>query len=56
MTLTEEQRKQFEEKVKPLMKWLADNAHPHVKAIVDSSSAEIVEGVVSVNTDEFIAD
>lgn len=34
----------FEDAVKTLMKWLADNHHPHMKVIVDSTCAELVEG------------
>lgn len=35
--------KTFEEAVKPLMKWLADNYHPHMKVLVDSTTAERLE-------------
>ena len=30
------------------MKWLSDNFHPHVNVIVDSTSAELSEGVATV--------
>lgn len=46
----------FTEAAEPLMKWLAENMHPHAKAIVDSGSAELVEGVVGHVTDKFIKD
>jgi hypothetical protein len=53
-----EERKQetFEEAVKPLMKWLCENTHPHTKAIVTGNLAELVEGVENVHTNEFIVD
>jgi len=46
----------FEQAVKPLMKWLSENTHPHTTAIVTGNLAELVEGMESVKTDEFIVD
>ena len=46
----------FEEAVKPLMKWLCENSHPHTTVIVSSTTAELLEGVKSVKTDEFLID
>lgn len=54
--LTKEQIKEFEEAAKPLVKYLAENHHPHMTVIVDCSSAEIMEGKASVKIDEFILD
>ena len=48
--------KTFEEVIKEVMKWLAENHHPHTTIIVTSTSAELVEGIESVNTLEFIKD
>ena len=31
----------------PLMRWLGKHHHPHVKAIVDSESVEMLEGILS---------
>jgi len=56
MILTKKQRDQFEEAAKPLIKYLAQNYHPHVKAIVDSGRAEILESSASIVNDEFIPD
>lgn len=56
MILTKEQTEQFLEASKPLMKFLAENFHPHVTAIVVSNSAEILESSANVKTDEFIPD
>ena len=56
MILTNEQKENFEKAVKPLMKYLAENHHPHVTAIVEGGRAEILEGSASVVTDEFILD
>lgn len=46
----------FEEAVKPLMKYLSENHHPHTVVIVDVNSAEIFEGVKVFNSDEFVKD
>lgn len=46
----------FEEAVKPLMKWLCENTHPHTTAIVDGTLAQLVEGVENVKTNEFLVD
>ena len=56
MILTEEQRKEFEKAVKPIMKWLSDNCHPHTKVIVDYSRAELVEDIATLVTEEFVKD
>lgn len=55
MVLTEQQRKEFETAVRPLMAFLGDY-HPHVKVVVDSVSAEFVEGVVMFRTEDYIKD
>jgi len=46
----------FENVIKPVMKYLAENHHPHTKIQVDSNTAELLEGIKSVVTDEFIVD
>ena len=46
----------FENVVKPVMKFLAENHHPHTKILIDSNVAELVEGIKTVVTDEFIVD
>ena len=47
---------EFAEAAKPLIKFIADNFHPHVTVIVDCSSAEMLEGICSFRTEEFIKD
>ncbi len=51
-----EEQKTFEEVVKPVMEWLAKNKHPHTSIIIDATRAELVEGVETVITDEFLQD
>jgi hypothetical protein len=48
MLLTEEQHKEFKVLALPLMQWLSDNYHPYAKVIVDSETAEVVEGIACV--------
>lgn len=46
----------FEDAARPLMKWLAENVHPHHTAIVDQSSAELLMGIQRAVTQEYIKD
>lgn len=54
--MTEEKRKQFEDIVKPIIKWMAENLHPHTTIIIDSNSAELLEGQCAITTNEFLID
>lgn len=56
MILTEEQRKEFLEACKPLMKFLCDNCHPHVTVIVEPNRAELLEGAAAFKCDDFVKD
>lgn len=56
MILTKEQREELLEASKPLMKFLADNFHPHVEVRVDCSDAVIMEQSARVRTEEFVKD
>lgn len=52
MKTQEQKAAEFNELVKPLMKWMDKNFHPHIKIIITSLNAEIVEGVMIVNAVE----
>ena len=56
MILNKEQHGEFEKVVRPLIKWLNDNCHPHITVIVDCGRAEILEGVTAFTTDDYIKD
>lgn len=58
MILTEEQRKEFEEVVKPVMKFLGNPEvfHPYMKVIIDIGKAEIVARSCLFVTEDYIAD
>lgn len=57
MNLNAEQKyAEFRKACEPLVKWLNENCHPHVKVIVEPTGAELVEGQKSVSIEEFIKD
>jgi len=53
--LTKEQIEEMRAVAMPLMRWMADNCHPHCTVILDSTSAEIVEGLAMVKNPEPIS-
>jgi hypothetical protein len=46
----------FEEAVKPLIKWMAENHCPHSHIVVSGTSAELFHGMKSFNTFEYLRD
>ena len=56
MILNLDQQKDFETAARPLIKWLNENCHPHVVAIVEPGRAELTEGVCSVVVEDYIKD
>lgn len=56
MNTMKEKRKEFEAVVEPVIKFLNDHGHPHMTVIIDSTYAELVEGLLSHKTVEFIRD
>jgi hypothetical protein len=56
MKTQEQKAAEFNELVKPIMKWMAENLHPHTKIIVEANNAELVEGFMAVSTDEYLID
>jgi len=50
------EQKTFKEVVKPVMEYLAKNKHPHMSIVIDATSAELLEVVEYVVTDEFVPD
>lgn len=45
--MTREEQEQFKEAARPLIKWMAENLHPHHTAIVTNIGAELNEGQCS---------
>ncbi len=54
--MSEIKQEEFEKLVRPLIKFLNDNFHPHMTIIVDSTSAELIEGIISFNTKDYLKD
>lgn len=54
MNLTEEQNRELKEKAEALMKWMAENLHPHHLLVIENTSFQLLEGVVSSHTQRFI--
>jgi hypothetical protein len=56
MAVTPEQQQQMLEAANPLIKWMAENVNPHCKAIVENNNVELLEGIATQGTDEFLKD
>ena len=50
------EKQTFEEAVKPLIKWVAENCNPHATVLVDCTSAELLQGSECVINEEFLVD
>lgn len=48
--MTKEQQESFREAALPLIKWLAENVHPHHTVIVTSTYAKLLEGQCTTGT------
>ncbi|HGV3475083.1 TPA: hypothetical protein ACNGYY_003470 [Klebsiella quasipneumoniae subsp. similipneumoniae] len=46
----------FEDVVKPVIKWLNENANPHTSVNIDATSAQLLTGESGIHTEEFIKD
>jgi len=51
-----EKMKTFEIAVRPLMQWINENCHPHHIVTVDHMNAQLFEGELSFNTEEYLKD
>lgn len=56
MILNRQKAEEFEELTRPLIKWLNENCHPHVTAIVEPGHAVLVESIFSYPTNDYIKD
>lgn len=54
--MSQEKREELEKLARPLMKFLSDNYHPHVKSIVTYSSIEILVSELYIPTDDYVSD
>lgn len=56
MITSKEQKEELEEIVDPVIKWLNDNCHPHTHLVIDSTRAELSEGVCAIQNEKHIKD
>ncbi len=56
MLLTKEQIALLKIVSEPLVKFINEHLHPHVKVIVECGGVELVEGLCNVKIEEFIKD
>lgn len=56
MILTDQQRVDFEAVTRPVIEWLNANCHPHVSAVIEPTRAELLEGVCSYPTMDYVRD
>ncbi|HCQ8966295.1 TPA: hypothetical protein OMI81_000246 [Klebsiella pneumoniae] len=49
-------RSSFFEVVKPVIKWLNENANPHTSVSIDATSAHLLTDEIGIHTEEFIKD
>ena len=50
MTLTKQQKEEFDGVSRLMIKWLNENCHPHVTVIITPTNAELLEGECSTGT------
>ncbi len=56
LSLSHVETNDFESACRPLMKYLCENHHPHMKVIVEGNCAVLLEGEKCFNTNEYILD
>lgn len=55
--MNQEKLDQLQKAAEPLLKYLCENHHPHVTAIVTGTSIELMEGIMSIpQITDFIQD
>lgn len=55
-TASPKQFKELEKLSRPLIEFLNNNFHPHTKIIIETDSAELVEGICAFKTTAYIKD
>lgn len=54
--LSAQAKNEFENISNVLIKWLNENSNPHAKIIINTTGAELVEGICAFRTDDYIKD
>ena len=47
---------EFEEAVEVVIKYMAENHHPHTQIVIDSTSAQVFESIKVHATEEYLVD
>ena len=47
---------EFEKAVEVVIKYMAENHHPHTTIIIDATSAQLLEGLKVHNTEKYLVD
>lgn len=56
MTLTEQERREFEALTRPVIEWLNKTCHPHVSIVIEPTRAELLEGMCAFSTNDYLRD
>jgi hypothetical protein len=54
--MTDPQRKEFEALTRPVIEWINNNFHPHIMVVIDTTHAELLEGLGAYMTYDYIRD
>jgi hypothetical protein len=54
--MTEKQQQEFKSLCNPLIAWLNKNGNPHETIRIDTTSAELLQGVIGFYNDEYVVD
>ncbi len=54
MILNEKKRIEFKKAARPLVKWLCENCHPHVVALIEPGRIELTESVCAILVNDYI--
>ncbi len=54
--MTEELELSFQQAAKPMLEWLNKNTDPHATVIINSTNAELMQGIISFVTFDFVKD
>ncbi len=47
---------EFEKLSRPLIEYICKNYNPHTRVVIDCTSAELVEGIEAINTEDYLVD
>lgn len=49
-------QEEFEDLVRPVIKFLNERGHPHMTVVITQTDAELLEGIKKVSTKDYIKD